>query len=1584
MGLKRIRKDDSLQSAIINIVAVVLDVDPSKLDVGQSFLFYGGHSLTAISLCSKCKSQGIILSVKKILRSVSITELVDLAYTTDGYYSEGSKRPRVVANSLGGSRKGFSTFVQDDERPKPVSSILRLPFPRSEAKVSTEDYDLTEMQMSLLAGSQRDPGTNVIQFFDTFMTIHVPELKEAWERVIEMEPVFQSWQMLPFNERPSTKPAKSVLKWTQETYDSVSEYQAALDAFPIEPSAATSFRAVRLRQDSKPDVTTIIWNVHHALIDGYSASLVYQKVRHAAEGHDVRPGTSFFHVAGELSRLHKGLRETYQRFWKQQQLQFPCAAAEILLARPTVILPNTAAIRDISITVDGDGVRTYCRQHGVTVASLHYSAWSVVLSRYTDADSVVFGSVVSGRSLPIEGIEDTVGPLINTIPFYVSVIRSEGCEKHISNVFRQILRQESLQASVPQDGYSRDFSSAIATEIDIKFSGASRIQAVAPNSFRMVSNIPIIILVRSDGTAHLSYRTERYAHADIELLAEQYSNAVTSLILPDVTIERCMSALLPRRCHEFLVEASNYNSVESTRAALGDDLVTLFEATAAAHANVVAVEAQSERLSYAELNDRAERVACHLRRLIKTGDVICVHADRSMNWIIAIYGILKANGIYAPFDPSLPGRTRELNYQTANGCIFLTPQSSQRVLAPSICSLVLSVEDILTPFAFNTNTTSDLRHRCLPQPAALAYICFTSGSTGKPKGVLCHHGGLVAFQKNKEVRLHAEPGCRIAQIMSPAFDGSIHEIFSALSYGATLVLPKSSDMISHLSEATSTILTPSLALVLNPDDYPLLQNVYLVGEPVSQQVNDVWARSKKLYNMYGPTEATCGATIKRLHCGEPVTIGRPNVSSRVYILDRYHEACTPGVLGDIYIAGIQVAKGYVNRPKETAQRFLPDSLRPTSGEMMYSTGDRGYWDLSMEIHCLGRTDRQIKLNGFRLDLNVLEEQISKDLPEVSAVALVRKADYLLAAVQPGALDTQRIKSQLAQILPPYALPRYLVALDKFPATTAGKLDYAALASIPTTEYNSPSPAQWTDTEKIIADMWRDVLKLDPQVSLTPVSSFVSLGGHSISQLLLTTRLSEFFKRSIQLQVVMEAQNLRDLAAAIDQIISSLRYEPQILQSSTSPYDKISAIETEWVQKYRLREGCSTFNVSVAWNFDPKVIDRQRLELAWNDAIDRHSILRSYYVGKSSHTIQRKYHDSPPRARCVRHVNIAKEIDRPFRVDKDHLIRIKIASHQMVVSLSHIICDLTTLYLLLSEVVSLYQKTPLGPVSRAYPNTLQRYTLENTCRLDFWSNYLRNPAPLRFLQRSIPSRKTYKGASDARRLPRNLLSRLCRFADTYGYTFHQLGLAAVCLASQPEYEELDLIVGAPYLNRQPGEMKTIGLFLEPLPMRVKYQPADLLESTKFFMDFVQRCSQSAVAHAVPWSKLLQHLKVAPDFPNHPLFDVMVTFHDNRSTQLFQLPSFKQVHTWSGGSKFKLMLEFSALSEEDLVLRIEYDSQCFTSTEITRLQTLIAEALECLVANMTISEARTRLLSITDSSNNDFRLEAVRIGSPVNDL
>ena len=716
--------------------------------------------------------------------------------------------------------------------------------------------------------------------------------------------------------------------------------------------------------------------------------------------------------------------------------------------------------------------------------------------------------------------------------------------------------------------------------------------------------------------------------------------------------------------------------------------------------------------------------------------------------------------------------------------------------------------------------------------------------------------------------------------------------------------------------------------------------------------------------MYGPTEATCGATIKRLQPGLSVNIGHPNPSSRLYILDRHRRLLPPNVVGEIYIAGVQVARGYVGNLQETADRFFPDQIcsRISDGERMYRTGDRGYWNPSGEIHYLGRLDRQIKLRGLRLDLNDLEVRIRRGVPELTAVAVALKDDYLVAAVQPGSLDTSGLRSKIALLLPPYALPRHVIAMNKFPMTSVGKLDYRAIAADAGSCLEiSVSPIK-TPTETIVAGVWQANLKLGPEVLITGDSNFIALGGHSILQLLLAGQLTALFKRQISMKMVVESPTLRSLAESIDRLSLQKAVLPDASSTMVLGYHQPSLIEEEWWQKYKINMGSAAFNVCVAHAFDPKTVDRHKLGSAWNIVIARHAILRSRFVFQAGQGLKRLYSSHYPQARQVKRLGIRKSINRSFQLDRDNLIRVLISRDRMLVCISHIICDLTTLQVLLQEVASTYNGSCLRPVYRTYMEAPCPGRAALTCDLEFWTEYLEGVPGLKARNKQFPGRRSYNGSSDVCQMKRSMFRQFQRFVDNHGITFHQIALAAVSLALQWDSDDLDVVLGSPYFNRGPNDLETVGLFLEPLPIRVRYSPQPLSPAISYFIRSVQQSSQSALTHAVPWAQLIPHLNVTPDFPNHPLFETMVTFHDDRHTALLPISGFEPLLTWAEGAKFQLMCEFSAVSHESLLLRVEYDTEVFSQADVIRLEWLIAEALECLVTDISFPNTKRRLREV----------------------
>lgn len=731
--------------------------------------------------------------------------------------------------------------------------------------------------------------------------------------------------------------------------------------------------------------------------------------------------------------------------------------------------------------------------------------------------------------------------------------------------------------------------------------------------------------------------------------------------------------------------------------------------------------------------------------------------------------------------------------------------------------------------------------------------------------------------------------------------------------------------------------------------------------------------------MYGPTEATCGATIKRLLPHQTVNIGRPVPSMRVYVLDRRQSFVPPGVIGEIYLAGVQVSRGYVDMPQETAESFMPDSVCPELGESMYRTGDCGYWDNHGELIFLGRNDRQIKLRGFRLDLNDLETRMLRAVPEVTALAVVQKMDFLVAVIQPKSLNISAFRSEIAKVLPLYALPRHVMAVDHLPITSTGKLDYKAIAN---TSYaqNTLSTSLSRSSPSIcqMAAIWREVLGLGSDVLITGDSNLIELGGSSVQQMLLSSRLTATLKRRIPLRLVVASPSLGDLVKATEDL-DSLADMTDSAQRSLGDYE-LSPIERDWWNKYEMGQRCSAFNVSFACKLGAS-INLSTLTSAWNMVLAHHRILSCKYSVHRRSGVRRVYADHPPIVERVDRLDVWQEVNRPFDLRRSSPIRVTISTDCMVATISHIICDLTTLRVLLLEVAAAYNGSPLKPAQNAYVDTTLLSDTAAPCKFDFWTRYLQRAPDCQYAIGKPRDRTSYGGSSHVSKIVAGTFNDMMNFAVVHKVTFHQLSLAAVALALHHDSAPHDIIIGAPYLNRKFDEdIETIGLFLEPLPIRVRYPPSpaqhDFGQSSdsdfnshpdsrfepESFIHSVRRSSQAALTNAVPWHLLLKHLDTAPDFPNHPLFDVMVTFHDDRYETNLSLPHVEPLYTWSQGAKFKLMTEFLAINTATLLLRIEYDTECFDAREIKLLHGFIVAALGLLTAGMGYEEMKERMRSL----------------------
>ncbi|POS75433.1 D-alanine-poly(Phosphoribitol) ligase subunit 1 [Diaporthe helianthi] len=1568
------------ESTVLSAISASIGVPVSQLDPGSSFIENGGDSMSSLRLQACLRAQGIGMSISSIFAASSLNEITQTPYPILG---AGMLPPPQPCSTR--KRPSPNNFMLLSKRARQQEDVRRAGRARDMIAIP---HDTTEMQSSLLHSTQTNPFRNIIMYVEKHRPEDMLPLKQAWKQATDSEEIFRMRFEASGSHFLMTDRGESSFVWEEKLFDDEALYNREIrHALPLAEPFQCSFKAVTLRrkpgdpEQGNGDETTLIWLVHHAFIDGVSCDIIRSKIHRLLIGREVQPGPSYTDFSMKLRAIQLAGSESAAAFWKLQASRFPSPCTQMGFKRRVQeqnvdLVPPNRSVQDVELgqlhcECDFERLAAYSKNVSVTVPSLYYAAWGVVMARYADAECVSFGVVLSGRNLPIDGVESVIGPTLNTLPFHIRVDADSTTEQYSREVFTSSMDLMSFQWTTPAHGFARDFDSAINVRLESQPAAHTRFDPLEEPYSKVLSDVPLHIEVVQEGHIIFNYDTKRFSAAQIESVSSAFLDVLQSLAASgaNATIRSCMDSVIGQNHLVRLASLGNWTTRTTTTGSVKDDLVSLFARAAGQTPSAIAIRHGDQSLTYAELDTYSSMASRRLSTHVRPGEVVCVHADGTTDWIIAIYATLKAGAVYCPLDSTLPDAVRDANFVTSSAKVFLTGRRASKSDRPQSCQLSLSIQDLidgLTPLAVVTSATgafSSDQH--VPRPDSNAYLCFTSGSTGKPKGVLCRHQGIVAFQRDFKVRLCARPGWKVAQFMSRGFDGSIHEIFSALSYGATLVLKDQSHPFDHLNSCDAVILTPSVANVLDPASFPGLKTVYLVGEAVPQQVCDSWAgyTGKEVYNMYGPTEATCGATIKVLVPNAPVSLGIPNRSTRIYILDKHQRLSPLGSVGEVYLAGVQVAAGYIGLPHETSERFSLDSVNPQyRDEQMYKTGDLGYWTDQGELMLIGRRDRQIKLRGFRIDLDDLEVRIRRADKSCTAAAVVLKGDQLVAMVQPGNLDVNNFRSLVRQHIPSYVLPRHIVAVDSFPTSPVGKRDDKAIIAMTCTETVEGATAETMSTSRgqVVVKALREALGLPAKVGIDHECSLRELGADSISALSLSHRLSRLLQYRVPIQLILNSTTVGCLAEAL----AALPVPEDSHGRTSLGDDGVSAIEKEWWDKWeRDPHGTSSFNVSYACRLGPSV-NTPRLASAWNTILRRHRILSCKYAFLESRGLTRVYFEQPQKAEWREVIDVSHEINVPFDLTGQRLIRVLISPENMLLVCSHSICDLTTLKTLLREVATEYHGEKLAPIAKCYSQTT---TPSTTARqLDFWSRYLEgySKQPPIWIGNGAKRRKNWSGLSQVFQIDRGLYQAMVCFSSLKKVTMHQLALGAVALALTCNVDTCDITLGAPFMNRNSEEdLDVVGLFLEPLPIRIRHASAPSPRDPSF-IEVVKCSSRAALSQAMPWDQLLSYLGVKPDFPNHPIFDAMVTFHEDdlQSRTVFPIDGVEHIPTWSDGAKFKLMAEFSPEPDKTLTLRLEYSTECFTGDDVQLVARLVTNALEALTKDEEYDNIVQRLRNV----------------------
>ncbi len=1000
---------------------------------------------------------------------------------------------------------------------------------------TNKSYPLSPVQEGILYHTRIDhhPGLYIIQVVGVLPEkIDSEAMERSWSEVLKQHPVFRTsfhhnskfehWQQVHEDVPVPWKFIDALADCPNQKFD---EFAMKDRTTPFDLARPPLARLTLVRKDDAD--FRLVLTVHHVIIDARSIQIILRELilryrNRCSKGNlAFPPPRPYGDYIGWLGRKD---HSTSEEFWRTNLEGFS-AETPLVVKRTSYYDPNDSRHNRVSVALSLDASAQLLRiadQYQISLNVFLIGAWGLLLQRYSGELDVVFGIVRNGRPRELSSIESMVGIFINTLPFRARIAPSQQLiswlkeldahfsvvRKHQHFPLRNIKALSAVPGSKPLfetiinfENLSLDTHLRMALDLESNY----RFDLVSPTSY------PLCVSASLDKQLQLqlNYDSRFFEHDTISRMMGHLKTLLQEMTLHPERNVSDLEMLSREERHQLLVE---WNT--TSRPYPAECLHQLVEAQVARTPNAIAVEFEQESLTYSDLNRRANQLAHHLiRQGIGPDSMVGICLERSLEMAIGLLGILKAGGAYVPLDPAYPRERLEFMVDECSLSLILSKEKHNSLLqrfGKQVLCLDSSWSTLTNEAANNPAVNTN--------PSNLAYVIYTSGSTGKPKGVMLRHRGICSFLRWRCEYFPLTPEDRLLHKASFCFDDSVWEIFEPLIAGARVVMARPGGerdteyliQTIHNQRITAASFVPSLLNIFLGDRRvcDTLRRVATGGEVLTRELqNRFHARcSGTLYNGYGPTEATIASTFwtcERDQGSGPIPIGRPVANTEIYLLDANRQLVPIGVPGEIYIGGVGVAKGYLNRPELTGERFVPHPFHVDPEARLYRTGDIARYRPDGNIEFVGRVDNQVKIRGFRIELGEIENALLRHSSVAQAAVVTRAASSghpsVIAYVVPTrecTLTTGELREFLMQSLPDYMLPNAIQFLEEFPLNSSGKLDRNVLAKINAQEFESDRPhvAARDKIEEQIVGIWEEILDVTP-IGVT--DDFFVLGGDSI-------------------------------------------------------------------------------------------------------------------------------------------------------------------------------------------------------------------------------------------------------------------------------------------------------------------------------------------------------------------------------------------------------------------------------------------------------------------------------------------------------
>ncbi|WP_432401626.1 amino acid adenylation domain-containing protein [Wukongibacter sp. M2B1] len=1387
---------------------------------------------------------------------------------------------------------------------------------------------------------------------------------------------------------------------------------------PFDLSKAPLFR-VRVAQMGD-DRHALLMDMHHIISDAVSEGILVDEFNRLYNGKNLE----------ELRLQYKDYSEWQNKLMKtdsikkQEDYWLRAFEEEVPVLNMPADYPRPAiqSFEGSYITFEADPklterLKRLASEEGATMFMVLLAAYNAMLLKYTGQEDVVVGTPIAGRHHA--DLENIIGMFVNTL-----ALRNYPNREKTFSKFLEEVKENALKAYENQDYQFEELVEKLDIKRDMSrnplFDTMFSMQNADTNELEM------------EGFKILPYNSEFDAvKFDLMLDAEELEDTISfslgycTKLLKKETIEGFAQHFINileevTENAKLMLKDIDMLSQEEKRKMLYDfndtkaeypkekTIQELFEEQVEKTPDNIAVIFENRKLSYRELNEKANQLSRVLRdKGVISDSIVSIMMERSPDMIIAALATLKAGGAYLPIDPHYPVDRITYMLENSQTRILLTQKDLEDTIEFEGITLCIDDESFYTGDGANISRVNS--------PENLAYIIYTSGTTGKPKGVMIEHRNVVRLMFNDRMQFDFNEKDVWTMFHSFCFDFSVWEMYGALLYGGKLVIvpqltaQNTGEYLKLLRREKVTILNQTPTAFYHLAEQELkdrgrelsLRYVIFGGEALKPTMLKGWNEkypATRLINMYGITETTVHVTFKEI-TGYEIdanisNIGKPIPTLTVYIMDKDMKLVPVGASGELCVGGEGVARGYLNNIELTTQKFVPNPYKPA--ERLYRSGDLARMLSDGEMEYMGRIDHQVKIRGFRIELGEIETRLLNHPSIKEALVLDREdqenSKYLCAYVVPeNEITVAELREHLSQDLPDYMIPSYFIQLEKMPLTSNGKVDRKGLpeldGSIDTgVEYVAPR----NSIEQRLAALWQEILGVE-RVGVN--DNFFEIGGHSLKATSLVSKIHKEFNVELQLAEVFKLKTLEALATCIKNAETNIYASIEPVEEKE--YYRVSSAQKRLYLLDKLEGAGIGYNIPFAMKIKGN-FDIYLFEKAFEKLTQRHEALRTSFAMIEGDPVQKIEEEVDFKIAYseLGEESIEERINafvKPFNLEKAPLLRGEILKinedeHIMIFDMHHIISDGVSMGILTKELAELYSGKELLPLNIQYKDysEWQREFYENDRmkkQEDYWLKVFKDEIPVLNMPTDYkrPQKQSFEGDIINFEIDNEITDRLNKIAKENGVTMYMLLLASYTTLLSKYTGQEDIIVGSPVAGRSHDDLKNvIGMFINTLAMR-NYPKSDME-----FVDYLKEVKENALKayenQDYQFDELVEKLDLERDMSRSALFDTMFVLQ-NFDDDKFEIKGleFEPYRGEFNASKFDLTLT-AVETGSNIECTLNYCTKLFKKNRVKKLAEHLNNLLKDITSNPRLKLSEIDILSQGEKNDLLYRYNETKADYP----